>query len=200
MYGCKCLCIGACVVWLAACGGPGAPTEITETRTVAPPGAAPAGGPADQSPEKMVSPHHRAFTWTVPEGWTAEPTTPMRQANFKVGPAPEAECYLSVLKGTAGGIDMNLNRWRTQMGVEGPPLTADEIAKLPKIKVAGRDAALLEAAGAYQGMSGAPQANSMLLGAMADVDGETAFVKMVGPEATVRANRDKFIAFCESLR
>ena len=183
------------------CGRSDAPKEITETRAVTP---APAESPHGAMAAKgMESPHGapptRAFMFATPEGWTQVPATPMRSVNFKVGPAPQAECYVSVLKGTGGGAAMNINRWRGQMGIEDQPLDADAIAKLPKIKVLGHDAPLVEAAGAYTGMDGAAQPNYMLWGAVCEQEEESVFIKMIGPESTVRPEKDHFIAFCESL-
>jgi hypothetical protein len=144
----------------------------------------------------LVTPSGIAYA--PPSGWVAEPPQGMREVSFKIDAAPEAECYISVLKGAAGGVEMNLNRWRNQIGQT--PLTEGEIAALPKAKVMGKDAPLLEAKGAYQGMEDKAKEGYALLGTMADWNGRMVFVKMTGPEAQVTAQKDAFLALCESLK
>jgi hypothetical protein len=180
-------------VGLVACGKQEARKEITETRTVTTP-------PPPATPTMRPEQPAKAFTWTAPEGWVKAPSTAMRLANFKVGPPSEAECYVAVLKGAAGGVEMNINRWRGQMGLENEPLNAEAIAKLPKIEVAGREAPFVEIPGNYTSMSGKAEPGYLLLGTICDLGNETLFVKMVGPEATVQAQREHFIAFCKSLQ
>jgi hypothetical protein len=107
---------------------------------------------------------------------------------------------VTVLKGAAGGVEMNINRWRGQMGLENEPLNAEAIAKLPKIDVAGREGPLVEIPGNYTSMSGKAEPEYLLLGTICDLGSETLFVKMVGPQATVQAQRESFIAFCKSLK
>jgi len=190
--------------FLVSCGPKGARNEIAETRIVetsnveegvSSPGVVPT---ANQPPSPDGGQSSPRFTWTAPEGWAVASSTPMRIANFKVGSAQEAECYVSVMAGEAGGIEMNINRWYGQMGQD--PLTKEQIDSLPKVKLLGADAPLVEIAGQYTGMMGAPQSGQMLLGTLGMFEGQSIFVKMVGPEATVRAERDRFIAFCASIK
>ncbi len=124
----------------------------------------------------------------------------MRIGNFRVGEDKQTECYVTVLKGTGGGTEMNINRWRGQMGVEGDPLNAEAIGKLPKISMLGKEVPLVEDPGTYQGMSGEAKTGYMLLGSICELGDESVFVKMIGPESVVRAEREKFIAFCGSLK
>jgi len=181
---------------LVCCGKESARKEIVETRTV-PPATAPEAPPPStlQPPASQTG----ALQWTAPEGWAKAPPTAMRTVNFKVGPAPEAECYATVLKGAAGGLELNINRWRIQMGQE-DRLTEEDITKLPQITLSGQQVPLIEATGSFTGMDGEPRAGYMLLGAIGQLDGRSLFVKMVGPEATVRAQKDNFILFCESFK
>ncbi len=183
----------------ASCGNPGGRTEITETysapvQPVAPSSITPkqAGASVETSAPNLQ--------WDMPSGWTSVPATAMRLANFRVGPAQDTECYASVLKGAAGGVGLNMERWRGQMDVEGPPLDEAAIAALPKITVLGQSASLLEARGTYRGMEGQSHGDYMLLGTVAQREGYSVFVKMIGPMATVQSQREAFIAFCGSLR
>jgi len=138
------------------------------------------------------------YTWAAPDGWVEARPRPVRLVTFEVGPAAEAECYVTVLGGDGGGVGLNVNRWREQMGLD--PLGGEAVAELPTITLAGREAPWVELTGAYQGMRGEARPDWMLLGAVALLEEEAVFVKMVGPEAVVRGERDGFIAFCGSLK
>jgi hypothetical protein len=189
---------------LAGCGGQDA-KEISETRTTAPPSAAaPAMPPGhDMQMPPMggeLPPGHPTvspYKWQVPEGWTEAPATSMRIGNFKIVASPEAECYLTVLKGAAGGVDANINRWRRQMGQ--PELKPEEIAALPKVDVLGQPAPLAEITGSFTGMAGQQFPDYALTGVVVMLTDETLFVKMTGPAAVVAAEKDRFLSFCKSL-
>ena len=191
-----CLSMAALALAALSCGKSSGPIEITETREAPAPhdvtAAHAAGGVHSDAPR-------REYKWTVPEGWTEVEKTAMRIANFRIGEDQQTECYVTILKGTGGGTMMNINRWRGQMGAENAPLTAEAVEQLPKISMFGKEAPLAEATGAYQGMMGETKTGYMLMGTICELGEESVFVKMIGPESVVRAQRDKFIAFCGSL-
>lgn len=139
-----------------------------------------------------------AYTWTVPEGWTKANDRPMRLVTFTLGPDNNAECYISVLGGTAGGMTMNLNRWRAQFGQ--PPLSDEEIEKLPKMELLGEEVPLLHVSGDFEGMDGSVQTGQALLGAAAVNPSGSVFVKLVGPAEVVSEQVDAFKAFCASMQ
>lgn len=180
-----------------SCGAPASKT-ISQTRVVKPeqPPAAPA---AAQSPHgaMMPPPPSTDLQCTQPEGWTSKPPTSMRMLNLQAGSSPEAECFVCELAGSGGGVDQNLNRWRTQMGQ--PELSSAELAALPKVRVLGKDCPLIEISGTYAGMSGGAQQNFYLAGVVCLLDTKAIFVKMTGPEAQTRPELERFKAFCQSL-
>jgi len=180
-----------------SCGKPSGSVEITETREAPAPHdvTIPNAAPAAQSDAPR-----REYKWVVPEGWTEVAKTAMRIANFRIGDDQQTECYVTILKGTGGGTAMNINRWRGQMGAENAPLSEDAIQQLPKISMLGKDVPLAEATGTYQGMMGETKTGYMLMGTICELGEESVFVKMIGPESVVRAQRDKFVAFCGSLK
>jgi len=114
------------------------------------------------------------------------------------GADQSVECYIAELGGLGGGVAANLNRWRRQVGAD--PLSEAALADLPGITVLGQSVPLLDVEGTFQGMSGAARADSRLLGTVVPAEGRTFFIKMVGPSAEVAAQREAFVAFCESLR
>jgi hypothetical protein len=115
-----------------------------------------------------------------------------------MGPSGKSECYVTVLSGPAGGVDANLNRWQEQMGQ--PPLEATAIQALPRLTVLGREAPFMEATGDFTGMDGQTQGSSALLGVICPLEDRALFVKMTGPRDEVLAEKENFVAFCESLR
>lgn len=136
-----------------------------------------------------------AITWEAPATWTKAPDRMMRLVTYTVG---TSECYVAQLGGDGGGLAMNLNRWRSQMGQ--PELSEEEIAALPKIPMMGTEATLIDITGEFTGMANEKIAAARMLGAVSLLDGQAVFVKMTGPDAEVNAERDNFIAFCQSLK
>lgn len=193
----------AVALLLAGCGGPDT-REVKETRVVAAPSAeVPQGHGMDSLMSGASSlpaghPPMAAYAWDVPAGWTEIAATPMRIGNFKVDASVDTECYLTVLTGAAGGVDANLNRWRRQMGQA--DLSAAEVEALPKMEVLGRPSVMVEIEGAFTGMTGQQHMDYLLVGLVCPLGDETLFVKMTGPKDAVAAERERFQAFCQSLR
>jgi hypothetical protein len=110
----------------------------------------------------------------------------------------DTECYVTVLGGSAGGMLANVNRWLQQIGQQ--PLSAEAVGALPTIAVLGRSAPLVEAYGTFRGMSGPAQDGAGLVGVVCVLADRTVFVKLTGPAGVLRQERDRFLAFCDSLR
>lgn len=191
-----CLLAACAASFLTSCGGSGT-QEITESRTVKNPPAPTVTTGAIPANMSMPAPA-AAYSGTAPESWQVLPTTANRMANFKVDSEADAECYLSVLSGTGGGGEANLNRWRAQLSLD--PLAPGAMAELPTVPVLGQDAALVEIEGAYSGMGGGDgKEGYKLLGIILEDHGNAVFVKMTGPAAVVDREKENFIAYCQSL-
>lgn len=121
----------------------------------------------------------------------------MRFINLHPAGKEEAECYVTLLGGDGGGMVANLNRWRTQMGLE--PATEEELLALPTIKLFGRDASFLELEGSFAGMDGVEATGYGLLGTLISTPQATVFVKMTAPMDVIKAEREAFFQFCDSL-
>lgn len=178
------------------------PAEAAAEAAESAPAPAPEAGSAP-APEAKASassappiPPADRLKWDVPAGWTEAPGSPMRLANFTIGDG--IECYVSVLGGMAGGVEANINRWYGQMGKQ--PLSADEIASLPKVQVLGADSPYVDIEGDFTGMGTAPQPGYRLLGVVRAGDQASLFAKMTGPSEAVAAQVDAFKAFVASLR
>ncbi len=131
-----------------------------------------------------------ALRWQAPEAWKELEKSQFRQANFEV-PGGVA-CWLTILSGGGGGLLANINRWRVELGLE--PVDQDAADAMPQRALLGGQATLLAADGGYRGESG----QRML--AVARIEEEAVFVKMVGPREAVVAARPDFDRFCDSLR
>lgn len=202
---------GLATVFFASCGAEGPVVEITETRTVAslPKAPAPDATSAERFGYEQQAAHGQGgvpetaepaelpFTWTVPEGWQEAPGRPMRVVTFEIGPNKEAECYITILGASGGGVEANMNRWRMQMGRE--PLSEEEVAALPVIEVLGQPSKWIEIRGAFTSQSGESIQNALMLGLVCPIDEFSIFVKMTGPEDVAGPQRDNFLAFCQSL-
>jgi hypothetical protein len=194
--------------------------EITETREISTyaykndPGATsedrfgpalremggPAGGAETEGSGGGQAAIREMLTWTLPQGWTEAPAdgSGMRLIDARFGPNQEGECYVSIMPGAAGGLEANLNRWRTQMGQ--PPYSAEEIEALPKRKIFNRDGIYAAFDGEYKNV-GADKAlpDYRLEGVIHSAPQATIFVKMVGPKNLVLENAQAFEAFCQSI-
>lgn len=157
----------------------------------------------DTQPEEQA-PQQNPLAWVTPEGWTDAPPSSgstmggMRLIDLRFGPNGEGECFLSAMPGTGGGLEANINRWRTQM--EQPAYTADELAKLPKKPFLGREAVFVEFDGAFRNVGETASRDGFrLMGMVQPAPEFTLFVKMTGPKELVEKNAAAFHQFCESI-
>ena len=200
----------ACSLFLTSCDRLQEREAITETRDISSHAPKPhADIPSstrfydDAKAEPQQRPNFRELlTWTLPEGWK-ESATPdpmgMRLLDLRFGPNQEGECYISLMPGPAGGLEANVNRWRTQMGQT--PYTADEISKLPKKPFFNRDATFVAFDGDFKGFGAeAAKTGYRMLGLIHSADQATIFVKLTGPKALVDQNAAAFDAFCLSIK
>lgn len=153
----------------------------------------PAGGmrPQPRPAEPAPAPKDRPVTFELPPGWHENPKpSRSRVLEFIVDDARgNATVSLSALEGEAGGLAANIDRWRTQVGLE--PLGEQAVARsATPMSFVGSEAHLVEMIGAERGIVGV-----IALGA----DGSL-FLKMEGPAAVVSAQRNAFAGFAQSFR
>ncbi len=133
----------------------------------------------------------RSLTWLAPEAWRAAPDRPMTEVVYAVAEA--TSCWVSVLALAAGGVEANIQRWRSQMG--GAPVVVQE-----SIPMFGALGSMIEIRGRYAGDSAsAAIEDATMLAASCGIDNRTVFVKMIGPREEVQAHRGEFLEFCASL-
>lgn len=168
-----------------------APQPAAEMAPVADAATAPAVPPA-------TSAEASGLEWRAPDGWTEAGGSPMRVVTYKFGAQSEGECYVAALPGAAGGRLENFNRWLAQMGQ--PPLEETELDLQPPVIMFGEEVPMLIAKGTYTGMGGESRPDHVLFGALAEVDGQSVFVKLVAPEVLAQEHMQKFAAFCASIK
>ncbi|MEO0480782.1 MAG: hypothetical protein AAF196_15020 [Planctomycetota bacterium] len=164
----------------------------------APPGGAPRSGapsaPSTNSASTASSDQGQPvgagrLGWELPESWTvAQSTSSMRLVTFHPNGDESTDAYIVILKGTAGGLKANFDRWLGQAGA--PTLRADDLDSLPVLDVLGTSVPVLEAAGT---------APTGILGLMAPLGSDSLFLKMVGPKERLAEHRAGFEAFARSL-
>ncbi|MFT5051231.1 MAG: hypothetical protein ACI8QZ_002642 [Chlamydiales bacterium] len=139
----------------------------------------------------------QGLSWETPEGWVRGGERQMRLVTLMPESAPDVECYVTFLPGQAGGVHANINRWRGQMGQS--ELTLEDIDALPVYQVLGSEAVFIEIEGDFVGMSGNETSDAGFLGLIGSAGTGTLFVKMTGSGDVIRAEKQHFIDFCESL-
>lgn len=135
--------------------------------------------------------------WEVPTGWQEQPPTSMRVATFSVAGQDGAKADVSVIKlaGTAGGLLGNVNRWRSQVGLE--PVDDAKLGEVVTTREAGGSKIT------YADMSGRSVESgesARLLAAAVPQAGSTWFYKMVGDDQLVAEQKAAFINFVESAQ
>lgn len=137
-----------------------------------------------------------AVKWKAPETWEQQALTDMiNRGNYRLpetaGSRPEFT--ISSYRGTAGGVVLNVNRWRRQLGL--PELEAAELEKeIGSIEVGGQTLRVCELVGNRpDGSSG------FVLGAVLSLKEETWFFKMTGQAQAREASGAIFLDFINSL-
>lgn len=149
-----------------------------------------------ESPDGMLGDRSRELEMWLPDGWSSEEGSGMRLATVKIG--AESECSLITLRGDGGGLVPNVNRWRGQMGQD--DLSEDEVEALPRVPMFGRLVPVVRIEGDSKPMRGNQITDALMLAAICELDGETLFVKLVGPRAELEVEEHAFAAFCRGLR
>ena len=135
--------------------------------------------------------------WQVPGSWKEIPGGQFLVAKFIVGGADGSQAAVNVSSsaGTGGGLAMNVNRWRGQLGLG--QLSENEIDKMAKpLDVVSGKATLVDISGADVKTG----QKTRVLGVMVPQGQQTWFYKLMGPEQTVEANKEAFLAFVKTVK
>jgi hypothetical protein len=165
----------------------------------------------DAAPARPKTVAGVTFTPPADAGWLEEaPSSRMRAAQYRLpraeGDARDAELVVFHFGGGGGSVEDNLDRWIAQFQ-QPDGSSSREAAKLEKKQTPdGLTAHLIDLAGTYVAEtrpgSGerVNQPGSRLLGAIVETPSGPFFVKLVGPDATVRAANAAFLKFVDSFQ
>jgi hypothetical protein len=129
------------------------------------------------------------LSFKTPEQWTARGPGSMRVESFAVAGHTKLDCYISELGPGAGGLLLNVNRWRSQLGLS--PISEAEANALPQWPVLGIQAKIVELE--------SPDTERSMTVLAAFLEDRSVFVKMLGPTASVTAEKERFRVFCATL-
>jgi hypothetical protein len=147
------------------------------------------------------------LTFDAPADWkSSRPSSSMRRAELKVAPvegdAEPAELVVFAFPGGAGSVEDNVKRWQSQFkdANGNPPRVESKSAKGKNV-----DVTRVETAGHYYptNFPGQPKqsdhANYRLLGAIVQAGDVGYFLKMTGPDKTIRAATPAFDQLIASM-
>jgi hypothetical protein len=135
-------------------------------------------------------------TWTIPADWKEGQLSQFLVAKFLIQGTGDATAAVNVssLASDGGALLPNVNRWRGQLGQ--PPVTDDDIAKLPTIDASGTKATLVDISGT-DARSNKP---ARLVGVIVPLGGQTWFYKLMGDADVVAQQHDALIQFIQSAK
>jgi hypothetical protein len=151
--------------------------------------------PGEQSapaPAASVAPAgDGSVTWQLPEGWALAKGSSARYATIAIsgGDGSKGELAVTHFPGDVGGDLANVNRWRSQIGLE-PVDEAALATSVAEITAGPKSIKMVDATGPQTRCAAGWVAHG----------GETWFFKFTGPDALVGAEKAKFTAFLESVR
>jgi hypothetical protein len=140
--------------------------------------------------------------WTVPAGWTAGASRPMRVATYAIparsgGAAGECAVFHFGL-GRGGGVEENISRWAGQFEGSPAPVRRDETIggfRVHRVAIAGTylspGGMRMESQGKLPGYR--------LLGAIVEAPQGPVFFKCTGPAATLTAAEKPFDGMLRSV-
>ena len=138
----------------------------------------------------------------APSAWKEQPpSNRMRLAQFKLpranGDSDDAE--LVIFKNAGGSVRDNINRWKGQFTApEGKSI--DDVSKVEEIKIAGRNATLLDISGSYlmkqrpfdPSDRGEKRPGYRMLAAQYEGPQNLYHIKLVGPAKTIEQYKKGF--------
>jgi hypothetical protein len=151
--------------------------------------AAPTGPVAMEPP--VADTEKPRIKWEVPQGWKTVAPTSMRYASFAAAGqnGESADISVSVFGGDGGGDLQNVNRWRSQAGLEA---VGDAELKSLIVPVTCKDGEILTV-----DMTG-PKAR--ILAGWSQIDGQCWFFKLTAPDKLAASQKDAFAKFLQSVQ
>lgn len=133
--------------------------------------------------------------WQTPAGWTEVSGGQFLVAKFTIAGATPTSVNVSMSGGEGGGVAMNVNRWRGQLGL--PQATEAELGKLvTQVDTGGSKAMFVDMTGTD------PRTGQKvrLVGAIVPQANRTWFYKLMGNEQVVDQQKDAFVKFVQGAQ
>ncbi|HEX5791456.1 MAG TPA: hypothetical protein VFY13_09880 [Luteolibacter sp.] len=130
-----------------------------------------------------------ALTWTLPDGWVAQYGSESRYATVRVPKIEGVELAVSWFPGDVGGDVANVNRWRSQVGLDALG-EQEALALIQKIEAGPKTLSLVDLAGPEKRM----------LAAWARHGENTWFFKLTGAKDSLDACKQPFSELVASVR
>jgi hypothetical protein len=173
----------------------------------------PTGHPPIGGGQQVVVPDPKSgrgaagIVWKTPAGWMEEtPSSGLRRGQYRIpGPGGDAELAIFYFgAGQGGDPESNAQRWASQFKQPGggDPV---EAMKTQTLDLRGTKVLLVETTGTYLNTAMNPadigeKPNYALLGAVFPGPDANWFFKLTGPQATVKAQREKFLQLLQSIQ
>ncbi|MCY4375479.1 MAG: hypothetical protein OXC31_17085 [Spirochaetaceae bacterium] len=132
------------------------------------------------------------WRWVTPADWSELPGDGLRVARF--GLPGGGESTLVVLAGDAGGVEANVRRWLTQLGLDLPPERVRSLLDDATAVRGNLDFTLFDFTPLVSGRD-----QTAFLAAIASAGGQTMFVKAEAPAGVLGEQRAAFIELLSSL-
>ena len=171
---------------------PAAPALVASTDSKPSP-QMPEGLPPMQTPIKPAS--HGEFTYSLPPGWSVDPTPhAMRMLTVTTGGDKPAAMIVTRLSTNFGGMLLNINRWRGEVGM--PPIEEETAVKDKPVQIGSVTGKMIDLEG--PGKDAATPMRSLIARC---TQGESVwFFKLLGPAESVEAQRQAFSVFLTSVQ
>ncbi len=137
--------------------------------------------------------------WEVPDSWNQGPVSQLRVASFLVNDTggQTAEITITTFPGDVGGILLNINRWRRQIGLDSIP--SDEVSNyLTEVDFSGNRFNLIDLHNENKSQ-GKLHPQSSLIAVLSHQD-NTWFFKISGDTILVDKQRKTFLGFLETVK
>lgn len=137
------------------------------------------------------------LSWIAPKNWIEKPADTIRKGSFEItGPAKtNAQVSIISFPGDAGGMLENINRWRTQVGLEAIP--ESELSGYVRTKTSNDQTFYIVK------MMGEPKGKTSkiaIFAAIVPYQNETWFFKLMGDASLVQNQVPQFEKFLDTVR
>jgi hypothetical protein len=161
--------------------------------------------PKEQKPDVAVNTPPRpaamprVMGWDLPEGWQRKSGGGgIRFATLTAGEGENAiEVSIIMLTGTAGGVGPNINRWRTQVGLD-EVSDSEATSSATAIKARGTNGFLVDLTGPTDEEK--EREASRMLAAIFPADDSAWFIKTTAAVSIIEKYESAFVELCQSVR